>query len=246
MIQRSVSRSLVGNPAPFALARRLPHHRRQARIAGQRPLVLKPLHIAHLGHYHHRRIRPDSRHRLQKPRPRILLAIRSSARVCSATPRPDDPPRAAMCPPPSAPAALNANPASHTRPRLPNTSVTGFMNPSWCSTACNWFLALARCCPSVIRSRVSNRSCCVPPRSPSTPPAADRPATRCASVSESTRSFFSRADAIAFTRCGCTITSPLRLRLHRPHKRRPETARLHHHLPGPGTCRNHARNALLR
>ena len=54
---------------------------------------------------------------------------------------------------------------------------------------------------------------------------------RCASVAESTLSFFSRADAIALTRCGCTITSLIRLRLDRSRKRRPEPARLHHYLP---------------
>ena len=59
------------DPTPLALARRLPHHRRQARIAGQRPLVPEPLHIAQLGQYHHRRIGSDPRHRLQTSRSRI-------------------------------------------------------------------------------------------------------------------------------------------------------------------------------
>jgi hypothetical protein len=38
---------------------------------------------------------------------------------------------------------------------------------------------------------------------------------RCAKVAESTLSFFKRAEAIAFTRCGCTITTrAASLRMH--------------------------------
>ncbi len=90
--------------------------------------------------------------------------------------------------------------AHRRRPRLPNTSVTGFTNPSWCNTACNWFLARARCLPSAIRSRTRNRSCCVASSIHASGNKTQR--DRCASVAESTRSCFSLAEAIAFTRCG--------------------------------------------
>jgi hypothetical protein len=57
-----------------------------------------------------------------------------------------------------------------------------------------------------MRSRVNSLACCV--RWLAIHASGSKSARdRCASVSLSTLSFFNRADAIAFTRCGCTITS---------------------------------------
>ena len=96
--------------------------------------------------------------------------------------------------------------ASHNRPRLPNKSVTGERSPCWCSTACTWFFSRVRCRTSVVRNRTCCRRACVS-RSAFHDSGNKSQRNKCASVAESTRSFFNFADAIAFTRCGCTSTN---------------------------------------
>jgi hypothetical protein len=93
-----------------------------------------------------------------------------------------------------------------------------------------------------MRSRVNSLACCV--RWLAIHASGSKSARdRCASVSLSTLSFFNRADAIAFTRCGCTITSrsasgpTARANAGQNPLASTTTCR------GPGTCRSQTRSA---
>jgi hypothetical protein len=103
----------------------------------------------------------------------------------------------------TAASSLRASATRATWACRPNVSVTGERFPCWCKIACTWFFSAARCCPNEMRKR----TCCGRSRAARSAIQASGnnwQRSRCASVAESTRSFFNFADAIAFARCGCT------------------------------------------
>jgi hypothetical protein len=69
--------------------------------------------------------------------------------------------------------------------------------------ACTWFFNRVRCRTSVARKRTSTRSSRVAASAIQASGSRSQ-RSRCAKVAESTLSFFNLAEAMAFTRCGCT------------------------------------------